>query len=258
MEDPHIEINLGHDDMEGSPVPVPSIPISPSHRFIPSMNIVHSPRDTIITQEINGWNQESVNTVNTWKDKIAKTSYIYDYVSNKYKNKLDWLLIGIAIFSGFTTIVNTIASSLSVPNNTDKVPILNNSTTLYIPSSGANIYSWVIFAFTVAGAIAAGLAAIISYYIKLKNWQTFCESIAVNLTKLDQLYTIIDIQSTLPYEMREDALAFITKYAPQITDTINKFPNITPTDYDEANQHYMTSLYAPNTPKSEFRYVPIN
>lgn len=218
-----------------------------SSRFIPTMNIItpQSPRTLSNQETINGWTPESIKTLEIWKQKLIKTSYIYDYVLEKYKSRQDLLLIIIAIMGGLSSLLGSISSALIVPTNTEQ----DNNTT----NTGASSYYWVIFGLMICVSLCSSIVALLSYIIKLKQWTPYCQTISECINKVDDLYTVFENQSILPYSERDNASTFIQKYNVEFINTINLLPNITPSDYEEANNEYIRNAYSPTNIKTDLK-----
>lgn len=240
------------DSVDSRDIECPSMSVS--SRFIPTMDIINQPSapPPLSSAPINGWSSEYVNTLTTWKQKLVKTSYIYDYVMEKYKKRLDRLLVIIAIMTGIGSLLSSIASALIVPTNTDNTTQITN-TTVINNTKTTSPYYWVIFGLMVITSVCSAIGALLSYIIKLKQYGPYCETISRCITKVDSLYTILDNQSTIPYADRENASTFIQKYNVEMINIINTLPNISPSDYEEANNEFIRNAYSPTNVKVDMR-----
>lgn len=240
-------------EYESDDVDNPNVITSTSNRFISTMDLIQQPStiNTQPTEIINGWTPEYVNTLELWKRKIVKASYIYDYVMEKYKKRQEWLLILIAIMSGISTLLGTISSALIVQTNTDNITTSNN--TITTSNTNTTPYYWVVFGLTTFTSICSAIAALLSYIIKLKQWEPYCQTISKCIDSIDDMYTVFDNQSIMPFADRENASTFIQKYNVEMINIINALPNISPSDYEEANNEYIRNAYSPTNVKADLK-----
>ena len=236
-------INIASDSEDDSR----ELPTSVSSRFVPTMDIINQPNSPrVIDNIVNGWNDQSIKTLNNWRDKLVRTSYIFSFIKEKYTKRQDWILILIAICGGLITLINTVASALS-PSSDIK---LSNTTDVTVTD---NTFKWAIFGLNVSSAVLAGMVALLSYIIKLKQWGPFCEKLSNTINKIDDLYNIIDLQLLLPPGDRMNASEFIIKYNSEIQNAINDSPNIDPTDYQEASNQFNNVANNPITIKQDYK-----
>lgn len=205
-------------------------------RFIPP-NISSGPI-TPINAPINGWTNESIETLNRWRDNLNKLSFIYDVVGMKYIQRNDKYLIIIAICSGLIGLLGTMSASLLVPNNTDQNTIIQTNSSNISSNDSSAPYYWVVFGINIISALLGSISALLSYIIKLKDWQNKIKLIFEAIKNIDTLYVVINTQSLLPCELREDGAAFITKTNIELSRVLQSCPNIDPDDYEMANLKY--------------------
>jgi len=207
-------------------------------RFIPINNLTNNVLSN--NNNINGWDNQSIETVNKWKENLVKLSFIYDVISMKYIKRNNNFLIIIAICSGISTLCGSISSSLLVPNNTEQP---------------TNSYYWVVFGINIVISVLGAVASLLSYIIKLKEWGSKIPILLQTIKNLDNFYVIITSQTLLPYEMREEASSFISKNHAELNRILELCPNIEPDDYKIANEMYENEIGKKSSVKTVFLNV---
>ena len=114
-----------------------------------------------------------------------------------------------------------------VPNNTEQT---------------TNSYYWVVFGISIVISVLGAIASLISYIIKLREWSTKIPLLLQTIKNLDGLYVIINTQSMLPFEVREDSNSFITKNNIELNRILQLCPNISAEDYKMANEIYESEI----------------
>lgn len=178
------------------------------------------PLDTSI---INNWTETNANTLRTWKGSMSQALFIYKKVLEALKSKLNKYKIALLIFSTLTTLVAAIASYALVSASTQA----NIYTAL-----GINIFTIII------GAISTVLNGI----IKIFNLDDLVASYTLYIERLDNLYSTVANQLTLPVKIREDAFVFIKSQNEIYLKLIKESPVIASSDYNFALELYRQYL----------------
>jgi len=165
----------------------------------------------------NNWTQKSVLIVDNWIKDISKSSFIYDIVQEKYKSLSDNFLIVILIFSTITTILAGINSALE-----------------FIEIK----WFWLSFSFDVAVLVLQSINTILTGIIKIKGWSNISATLMVFVEKLDNFYSIISNQISLPTELRNDAISFIKEQNKEYLNIKLQSPNLLSNDYRMATSKY--------------------
>jgi hypothetical protein len=161
----------------------------------------------------NNWSQKNLTTLKEWKTTIAKSSFIYDTVNQKYDTRLKRFLLIAFIINGVSTLISTISAAV-----------------LGINPALTTVGFWL----SVVIAIVQLGGTIVTGAVKIYGWDTLVKNISVYIQKLDSFYATISSELILSDMLREDANKFIIKQNEQFTQIIQSQPVIYPTDYDKA------------------------
>ena len=179
---------------------------------------------TLITPaHFNNWSPANTDVLRTWKISLAKTSFIYQYVLDSTKNKLDKLLIFALILSVISTIFSGI-STISLTVNTKITIITNNSTTEMSMNNQsyktlALVINIILFVFTALISLSNGI-------IKIYKYDETVAQISSYIERLDQIYSVIANELILPDILREDAVTFIKRENDNYLKLLQQSPNI--------------------------------
>ncbi len=166
----------------------------------------------------NNWTQKNAETIRSWKTSVIKASFIYEVVLEKYKKRVDNILLWAFILSTVATIISAISSALL---------------TIDEPS-----YKWIAFGFNVALFIINGVTSILNGAIKIYKWDELVTKLSNFIEKLDSFYATISSELVLPDALRQDAVEFIKKEDQNYLTIMQQSPNIYPSDTKTANKMY--------------------
>lgn len=186
------------------------------------MSVSESDLEKSNNETINNWTETNINTLKTWKESLTKSAFIYQIILEKYKTRLNRILLSTLIFS----LINMLLSGLSSLSLT-----INDQ--LYIKIAfGINIVTFIIN--TIISALNGT--------IKIYKYDEIVTNITAYVEKLDNLYTYISSQLILPNQLREDAIEFIKKQNDNYLSLLRISPEIHRSEYDMANKKYMKFL----------------
>ena len=168
----------------------------------------------------NGWTSQNTQTLRAWKTSLAKASFIYEYVLEEDRNRLNKILILSLIISTLSTVISGI-STIALTVGDDKPEY--KTTALVINSI-----------LILLGALTTALTGTIKIY-KLDD---IVASISSYIVKIDQIYSEVANQLVLPDALREDAITFIKKESENYLNLIKQSPNIESSKEHEAVKKY--------------------
>lgn len=180
------------------------------------------PKDKAEAQIINGWNQQNLDTIKSWRRSISRTSFIYQLVTDKYNTRLSRFLL--AAF-----IINTIISMLAALKVVFNVVVADWVQNLKI-------------SFDAITLILATTVMILNGTMKMFDWQTFVTSCSKYIERLESLYAVVAGTLGLPAELRGNAVSFITKTDRMYLDLMRQRPQLRPSDYTWASTNYETFI----------------
>lgn len=165
----------------------------------------------------NNWTENNIRTIRNWKINLLKSAYIFSYTLNKYKSKVDRVLIYAMILGYITTIIAGISSALSAISNK---------------------YIWTLFGLSIGSLIMNTLVTILNTILKIKNWSSIITKYSVYVDKINNFYSTISNLLLLPDKIKIDAIEFIKTNNKIYLDILMQMPIINQNDYDTANIEY--------------------
>lgn len=183
-----------------------------------SINDVQSDTNTITSSE----------TVIEWKTRCIKIAFIYDFILNKYKKRVDLFTLLTFFLSSLTTLFalgNFGLSELDYPDIT-----LSLKTISVILSTSSSISASI---------------------IKMRGWNEMIENCQKYLDMVENFIALIISEQSLPSEIEPNHQQFIQKHKDKFLTILDSAPNISHDDYLQALDNYKYS-------KCRFRNECIN
>ena len=168
----------------------------------------------------NNWTPQNTQTLRAWKTSLSKASFIYEYVLEGDRNRLNRILIYSLIISTLSTVISGI-STIALTVGDDRPAY--KTTALVINAL-----------LILLGALTTALTGAIKIY-KLDD---IVASITSYIVKIDQIYSEIANQLVLPESLREDAVTFIKKQSENYLNLIKQSPDIESSKEHEAVKKY--------------------
>ncbi len=169
----------------------------------------------------NNWTKENERTVKDWKTTISKTSFICEDVKEKCSKVLQNLLI-IAMVAGA---INTMLSGIS-------------ATVIGTDPSNPTL-ARISFVFLIVITFMQGTVTAITGAIKILKLDEKVNDLSTYIQKLDNFYAILSSELKLSHKLRRDAIDFIIKQDEQFLQIMQQSPNISPSEYQNANNKFM-------------------
>jgi hypothetical protein len=192
---------------------------------IKNKKIIYVPIESIDSETgkkvYNYWTKKNLETVNHWKNTVAKTSFTYDVVSENYSTKLNTVTLLLFFVNGISTLLGTFSASIvgSNPNNTTLI----------------SIGFWVLVIINIINFIGTMLAG----SIKIFKWSEIIDDATTFIQKLDNFYAKITSELVLPDKLRENANEFIVKHNDQFIQLMYNSPRVSTADNKIANEQYL-------------------
>jgi hypothetical protein len=162
----------------------------------------------------NGWTPDKDDLLQTWRNQLFSSSFVYGVVLEKYNRRFNRIQIITASLSALITMLGVVLSTLGSDN------------------------IWVNRGFGIAVAIIGAVVTILTNIAKINGWDTYTATIAKLIQNLDNLYTRVTNESYLPKPNRTPAIQFITEFQKDLNQATQNQPHISVTDYQIAEQLY--------------------
>ena len=167
---------------------------------------------------INNWTLENNITITNWKEILMKTSFIYQYLLDKYKTRLNYIMIVSLLFSTLATLIAAIETT--------------------IQGVGKDKHTSIIFTVSIIGVLINAIVTFINGFIKIYKFDDILTSYTAYNEKVDGLcYVLID-QLGQPLELRDNATIFIAKHSEKYLNIMKDTPSISTSDLNEATAQY--------------------
>ena len=161
-------------------------------------------------------------TIRSWKQSLLKTSFVYQYILEKYKNSLNNCLLVMLIINSLNAIISGITTTtLTVDDAIYKKITL-----------GFNVS---ILFFNLVNLIAIG-------YVKQYDLDKMVEKLSIYIQKIDGLYYKVSGKLILPDNLRGDIDTFIEKENEYYLELVNDSPDVPNSYYVEGNKEYLEYL----------------
>lgn len=188
---------------------------------------------------IGNWTDTNVNTLRTWKGSMRQALYIYNHVLEKLKRKLNHYNIIILVLGILTTLISAI-STYALVNTTTTINNISANTTALTNTDSTNVNVGLVI--SVINLVMGAVITILKGLIKLFGLDDLVSSYTLYLERLDQLYSTIANQLTLPPKLRNDALDFIKAENEIYLKLIKESPEVASSDYNLALEEYRKYL----------------
>ncbi len=145
----------------------------------------------------NNWNEENIETIHKWSDKIKSLLVNYKNSAIKYQKIVNLLNIIPFIVSGLIMIISFLQVSLnSMSNIIDQQKMV-----------------WLNIILCIVNFIFAIFSSLMSSLIKMKGYNNKITNLNKIIEKLYGFKLIIDTELSLPNKFKIDAIQFIKKYS---------------------------------------------
>lgn len=160
---------------------------------------------------INEWSEDNISLLTAWDEQTTKNLFVYEYVLEKYRTKLNkWLTLTL-ICTSISALLAGVSSALSA----------------------VGTYMWVVFGFNIAILVVSGLGSFVNGYINMEKWPDLVTAISGYCVKMNSFLCIIKSQAILPLTLRQKGDDFIVKENNTYTNIIQTPPQISLSDYLE-------------------------
>jgi hypothetical protein len=168
----------------------------------------------------NGWSNDTEHILLGWKLSTTKMMFIYGFILNKYKTRLENFLIWSFICSTLSTfLAGTCALLLGV----------------YIERSAI---MWLTFGISMLMLFTDGISATLNGIMTIKKYPEYTTSLSSYKQKLNDFYAIISSQYMLPTRLRSDGDTFIRKENEVRTELVQEAPGIELEDYEAGHSKF--------------------
>jgi len=160
---------------------------------------------------INNWSDSHISTLRSWKSSLREALFIYNFVMEKLKKKLNKIKVVLLIFSTLTTLIGAIATyALTDSSNQNNI--------------------WVSLVITILTTIIGAIMSFLNGFIKIYNLDELVQSYTLYIERMDTLYSDIASQLVLPIQLRANPFEFIKKHHEDYLNLIKSSPDIESSD----------------------------
>jgi len=213
--------------------PTTVVPIIPTISTISTGTTLH--QHIVVDPLTNNWNDQDENTLRSWKTSLVQYLHIYQFVLDSAQTKMNRVLFAVEILGVFASILATIsAGALGFSK------LSSTNTTLTTIGSQATFTTADIIAFVISilVAIINLIITLLNRLIKIYKWDTTITTCASYITSMDQIYSTISVELSLPRTSRSEASKFIKDNLINYLDLIKNSPNIDLADQETAMIQY--------------------
>lgn len=180
--------------------------------------IAIDPKYAVLNDVINEWSSDNISLLNAWEEQTTKSLFIYEYILEKYRTKLNkWLTLSL-LCTSISALIAGVSTALSA----------------------VGTYMWVVFSFNIVIMTISVIASFVNGYINMEGWPDMITTISGYSEKLNSFLCIVKTESILPLSLRQKGDSFILKENSVYTDLMQKTPQISLSDYLEASDEFKT------------------
>ena len=165
----------------------------------------------------NNWTKNNIATMRLWKFNLLKSVFIYNFVLEKYKKKVDNGLTVAMILGYVNFVVNGISAALLAINKN---------------------YVWISFGLSIGTLVISAIITILNSLLQIRGWSDNVSKYSVFVDKVDNFYSLISNLLILPDKIKTDAISFIKTQNKTYLDITMQSPTIYPSDYEIANSKF--------------------
>lgn len=195
----------------------------------------NTPENVDGNQYFNNWSPANTEVLRTWKTSLAKASFIYQYVVETTRIRLNRILIIALIISTISTIISGISTIALTVNSSVKIVDGNSTTTTSVENPTYKLVALIINAIVF---VLSAIITILNGAIKIYKLDETVSIITPYIEKLDQIYSKIANELVLPEALREDAITFIKRESDNYLKLIQQSPDI-----DKSIEHRAMNKY---------------
>lgn len=153
-----------------------------------------------------------------WFGQIGTLVFVYDYILEKKKTRLNRLNISITALTAFATIIGSVQLGIDLC-----------------------LYSWTPIVLGVLLTTASSLSALLSGYINTYGLNDAVNEIQRYLDACQSFYCIMANEQAVTIDLRQDRKTFIANNKDQYVQLISKAPNVNNSEYLKALSVYKES-----------------
>lgn len=169
---------------------------------------------------VNGWDNDSENTVKQWQSDLLEQSFIYGEQLEGYESYMNVALIIPIVAGAFVTIIAAISAALNT----------------------LGVIHWIPFGFDIVVFIFSGTATVCNTLVKVLGWEDTIKQLTKHIGKLDSQWAVFETEMTTPQYQRLNGPDFIRKENGNYMHLQQQAPHISPKDYYAAKQAYIQRM----------------
>ena len=193
-----------------------------------ALDAAHGLEDDTSETLTKNWSQKNLETLRGWKTSLDRSKFIYQYILEKTRTKLNRLMLITLLLNSVSTVLSSVSSSSLIFGEA---------------SQESNVVMGLNIAMFFIAAISTGIAGVIKIYkydTKILNYSHF-------LDEIENLHGTVSGQLILSNSMKEDANIFIPREHKALQKLLKTSPDIDPSYAVEADVGYAAFVANRNT-----------
>ena len=173
------------------------------------------------TLTINGWDEQTVQTVRQWQNDLEESSFIYGE-RLEYNEKFMNIYLIIPLIA---TSLITVFAGVTISLNAQKV-----------------VSHWIPFSFEIIILLGAGTASVCTSLIKILGIEDNIKKLTKYIERLDFQWAIFETELSIPATQRLSGPEFLRKENGNYMHITQQAPHISTSDYLCAKQTYLQKM----------------
>jgi hypothetical protein len=189
---------------------------------------------------INGWNEQTDNTVLKWQEDLSENSFIYGEKLEGNEAKLKRALNIALIVGAIMALLTTVAGLLIIFLDVEKAPC--NDPLSPEPSKEATILKWIIFSINLLLALGAFCITITQGLARNDNLEPTIKLLTKYIGKLDGLWAVFETELSISPDQRQNAPDFIKRQDGKYMHLMQEAPHMSTQEIICAKEAYIQKM----------------
>jgi hypothetical protein len=185
-----------------------------------SVEIIGGDRRNRSGTSINGWTEKNCEIVETWKQSLQESSFVYNDTAAYYERMMQITLILSLLLGTLMTVASALTITLGSLNNT-----------------------WVVLGFNVGMLVASAIIATANGLEKVFSWDDKQKLYENHSQRLYSLWLTLDSEMSLARHQRFIAGNFVKRKNSEYAIVMQQGPQISMEDFNKSLHKYKNNLY---------------
>lgn len=175
-------------------------------------------------QIINGWDENSTNTIKAWQNDLMESSFIYGEQLNSVERQLNIAVLVPLLCGSVVTLISGVNVALSSLGEK------------------AGISHWVLFSFNIFTLFSGVISSVCSSLVKVLHLDSKTKELSQYIAKLDSQFAVFETELTIPPDQRQNAIDFIKREDGNYLHLIQQAPHLSTDDNIKYRQAYIQKI----------------